>query len=101
MKKGTIIAIVVVAVVLIGAVVAYFVFFSKDENGGNGDTKGDLYVVNTAETALNVRASADVNSDAINAVDKGSKIRITEVKNNFGYSPSAGGWLSMDYLTKA
>lgn len=101
MKKGTIIAIVVVAVVLIGAVVTYFLFFSKDKNSGNSDTKGDLYVVNTAETALNVRTAADVNSEAINAVDKGSKIRITEVKNNFGYSPSVGGWLSMDYLTKA
>lgn len=101
MKKGTIIAIVIVAVVLIGAVVAYFVFFSNDKEGGKGDKKGTLYRVNTAETALNVRQDADVTSGVITTVDKGSTISITEVKNNFGYSPSVGGWLSMDYLKKA
>lgn len=97
MKKGYIIAIVVVAIVLIGAVVAYFLLTRED-----GDKKGNKnkYIVSTSETGLNVRMEPDVTAEKITAIDKGSEVEIVEIKNNFGRL-SSGGWVSMDYLTKA
>lgn len=101
MKKGVIITIVIVAVVLIGAVVAYFLLSKDDNKNGNGETNGTKYIVATADTALNVRKDASTSSDKLGTVEKGDFVFVTETKNNFGYVPNLGGWLSMDYLTKA
>lgn len=98
MKKGHIIAIVVVALVLIGAVVAYFLL-TREDNGGKKGNK-NKYIVSTSETGLNVRMEPDVTAEKITTIDKGSEVEIVEIKNNFGRL-SSGGWVSMDYLTKA
>ncbi len=100
MKKGHIIAIVVVALVLIGAVVAYFLLSGKDNGKGGGKDKKNKYIVSTAETGLNVRMDPDVTAEKIASLDRGAEVEIVEVKNNFGRL-SSGGWVSMDYLTKA
>lgn len=97
MKKGHIIAIVVVALVLIGAVVAYFLL-TREDNGKKGSK--NKYIVSTSETGLNVRMEPDVTAEKITTIDKGSEVEIVEVKNNFGRL-SSGGWVSMDYLTRA
>lgn len=100
MKKGHIIAIVVVALVLIGAVVAYFLISGKDNGKGGGKSNKNKYIVSTAETGLNVRMEPDVTAEKIASLDRGTEVEIVEVKNNFGRLTS-GGWVSMDYLTKA
>ena len=97
MKKGHIIALVVVALVLIGAVVAYFLLTRED--GGKKKSK-NKYIVSTSETGLNVRMGPDITAEKITTIDKGSEVEIVEIKNNFGRL-SSGGWVSMDYLTKA
>ena len=100
MKKGHIIAIVVVALVLIGAVVAYVLLSGKDNGKGGGKGNKNKYIVSTEETGLNVRMEPDVTAEKITTIDKGSEVEIVEIKNNFGRL-SSGGWVSMDYLTKA
>ncbi|MCR4800168.1 MAG: SH3 domain-containing protein [Bacteroidales bacterium] len=100
MKKGHIIAIVVVAIVLIGAVVAYFLLSGKDNGKSKGKGNKNKYIVSTAETGLNVRVEPDVTAEKIASLDRGTEVEIVEVKNNFGRL-SSGGWVSMDYLTKA
>lgn len=98
MKKGHIIAIVVVALVLIGAVVTYFLL-TREDNSGKKKSK-NKYIVSTSETGLNVRMEPDVTAEKVTTLDKGSEVEIVEIKNNFGRL-SSGGWVSMDYLTKA
>ena len=60
-------------------------------------TGGTTYTVNSA-IGLNVRAGAGTNYARVGGVANGASVTITERSGNWGYAPSLGGWLCMDWL---
>lgn len=60
-------------------------------------TGGATYSVNSS-IGLNIRAGAGTNYARVGGVANGTSVTITERSGNWGFSPSLGGWLCMDYL---
>lgn len=60
-------------------------------------TGGTAYVVNST-IGLNVRAGAGTNYARVGGVAHGAAVTITERSGNWGFAPSLGGWLCMDFL---
>ena len=56
------------------------------------------YVVTV--NGLNVRQEPKTSAHSVNKLKKGEVIKITKLNGDWGYSPTAGGWVALKYLTK-
>ena len=55
------------------------------------------YVVTAGK--LNVRAYPRTTARRVGKITKGTVISISELNGDWGYSPSAGGWVALEYLS--
>jgi len=64
-----------------------------------GSSTNTLYLVKSP-IGLNVRGGAGTSYAKIGGLANNTKVTITRISGNWGYAPSAGGWVCMDYLVK-
>ncbi len=50
--------------------------------------------------SLNVRQEPKTSAHRVNKLKKGDVIAITKLNGDWGYSPSAGGWVALKYLSE-
>ena len=55
------------------------------------------YAVTASE--LNVRGYPRLSARRVGSLSKGTIISVTELNGDWGYSPTAGGWVALSYLT--
>ncbi len=55
------------------------------------------YVVTAGQ--LNVRSYPRLSAKRVGSLTKGTVISISELNGDWGYSPSAGGWVALEYLS--
>lgn len=116
-----IIILMIVCAVLLGVVVSE----KRSDNSGKGQIKIEdntsaappsepstaapqpvgigTYKVNTTADALNMRVSANTESDILTEIPKGTLITITALNGDWGYTVygSFSGWVNMNYLISA
>ncbi|MCQ2605379.1 MAG: SH3 domain-containing protein [Bacteroidales bacterium] len=98
MKTGVKILIVVAIVAIIAAVAVYFVYFREKKVVEPKKDGLKQYKVVTESTGLNVRKSADVNSEKLGTLSKDSIVNVEKIENGWAYLPTFGGWASVQYL---
>lgn len=77
----------------------------KDWRGiSQGAKKEPKYKTGTyqvvASNGLNVRKGAGTDHRILRAIAKGSKFKVTKTSGVWGYAPSLGGWLCLDYAKR-
>ena len=74
----------------------------KGVSGNTGQTETKVsYKCTVTASALNVRNAAGMSGAVIKTVSRNTLLEITKECNGWGYSPTAGGWISLSYIKRA